>query len=233
MRIRAVVFDLFGTLVPEFPLSVWDGMLNGMASALGADRGAFRHAWTGTVVERQTGGFPDVASNLREIARRIGVEPTDAAIREATAVREEAYRRWFRPQPGAVEMLRWLKDKAYGTAVVSMCAPDAPTLWAASPLDGLIDVRVFSCEVGLRKPDPAIYLAATEGLGVAPAACLYIGDGSYRELTGAAASGMTPVRIVDPAATEAVLRPDVDDWQGREIRSLLEVVGLLEPAGGR
>ncbi len=67
---------------------------------------------------------------------------------------------------------------------------------------------------------------------MAPAACLYIGDGSYRELTGAAASGMTPVRIVDPAATEAVLRPDVDDWQGREIRSLLDVVRLLEPARG-
>jgi putative hydrolase of the HAD superfamily len=111
-----------------------------------------------------------------------------------------------------------------------MCAPDTPALWHASPLGGSIDVLVFSSEVGLRKPGAAIYLAATERLGVEPGACLYVGDGSYRELSGAAAVGMTPVRIVDPAEGEAVLRPDRDHWQGTAIRSLAEVRTLLEPS---
>lgn len=231
-RIRAVLFDLFGTLVPEFPLAVWDGMLDGMASALGAGRAAFRHTWADTVVERQTGVFPDVGSNLREIARRMGLDPQEAAVGRAIGIREEAYRTWFRPQPGAVEILRWLRGHAHGTAVVSMCAPDAPALWAASPLGGLVHVEVFSCDVGLRKPDPAIYLTAAEGLGVAPAECLYVGDGSYRELSGAAAVGMTPVRIADPDEGTEMLRPDVDDWRGPEIRSLLEIRGLLEAGEG-
>jgi putative hydrolase of the HAD superfamily len=100
-RIRAVVFDLFGTLVPEFPLSVWEGMLDGMATALGADRNAFRRAWAETVVERQTGGFPDVESNVREIVRRVGVEPRGEAIRRAIEIRERSYHTSFRPQPGA------------------------------------------------------------------------------------------------------------------------------------
>ena len=52
-------------------------------------------------------------------------------------------------------------------------------------------MTVFSSEVGLRKPGyPAIYLAASEGLGVSPQACLYCGDGAYGELTGAATVGM-------------------------------------------
>lgn len=227
-RIHAVVFDLFGTLVPEFPLPVWVGMFEGMAAALGADTDAFREAWEDTVLERQTGGFADVAANLREICRRLGRTPSDAQIAHALDVRATLYRAWFRPQVGAVETLRWLRGRAVGTALVSMCAPDAPALWAASPLGGLVDVLVFSCEVGLRKPDPAIYLAATDRLGLPPAECLYIGDGSYRELSGAEAVGMTPMRIVDPAEEAEMLRPDRDDWVGREIRSLDEVPVILE-----
>lgn len=227
-RVRAVVFDLFGTLVPEFPLSVWDEMLRAMAAALGVDPATFREAWDGTVVERQTGRLPDVAANLREICRRLGVEPSQEAMRGALAVREARYRTWFRPQPGAVEILRWLRERRYATALVSMCAPDAPALWAASPLGGRVDVLVFSCEVGLRKPDPAIYLAAAEGLGVDPTECLYVGDGSYRELSGAAAVGMAPVRIVDPSEDAAVLRPDLDDWRGTRISSLPELRALVE-----
>lgn len=230
-RIRAVVFDLFGTLVPEFPLPVWVGMFEGMAAALGADAGAFRRAWEDTVLQRQTGRFPHVGANLREICGRLGLSPSDGRIADALEVRAALYRTWFRPQPGAVETLRWLRERGYGTALVSMCAPDAPALWATSPLGGLVDVLVFSCEVGLRKPDPAIYLAASDPLGLAPSECLYVGDGSYRELSGAEAVGMTPVRIVDPAEEAEMLRPDRDDWVGREIRSVDEVPGLLEGSG--
>lgn len=227
-RFRAIVLDLFGTLVPEFPLSVWAGMIEGMAAAVGADIAAFRRGWEDTVVERQTGGFPDVASNVREICRRLDLRPSNARVADALEVRAALYRTWFRPQPGAVDLLRWLHERGYRSALVSMCAPDAPALWAASPLGGLVDVLVFSCEVGLRKPDPAIYLAASDRLGVTPADCLYVGDGSYRELSGAAAVGMTPVRIVDPSEEAEMLGFDRDDWLGREIRSLLEVRAVLE-----
>ncbi len=230
MRLRAVVFDLYGTLVPEFPLSRWDAMFAGMAAELGADLAAFRAAWDGTIVERQTGALGAVGENVRVICERIGLRPSAEALERALEVRAAMYRERFRPQPGAVESLGWLRERAYRTALVSMCAPDTPALWHASPLSGLIDVLVFSSEVGLRKPDPAIYLAASDGMGVDPSECLYVGDGSYGELTGAAAVGMTPVRIVDPAEDGAVLRPDRDDWEGTQIRSVAEVRSLLEPS---
>jgi putative hydrolase of the HAD superfamily len=230
-RLEAVVFDLYGTLVPEFPLSRWDAMFEGMAAALGADLGAFRAAWEGTIVERQTGVLGDVAENVRVICERIGLEPRAGSLARSLEVRAAMYRDLFRPQPSAVETLRWLREHGYPAALVSMCAPDTPALWHASPLGGLVDVLVFSSEVGLRKPDPAIYLAASDRLGVDPTACLYVGDGSNRELTGAAAVGMTPVRIVDPAEDGAVLRPDRDDWRGAEIRSLAEVPSLVPEQG--
>ena len=42
--------------------------------------------------------------------------------------------------------------------------------------DELFDAWVISSEVGLRKPDPAIYALAAERLGLAPAACVYVDD---------------------------------------------------------
>jgi epoxide hydrolase-like predicted phosphatase len=43
-------------------------------------------------------------------------------------------------------------------------------------LEELFDAWVISSEVGLRKPDPAVYELAAERLGLAPAACVFVDD---------------------------------------------------------
>jgi putative hydrolase of the HAD superfamily len=146
-------------------------------------------------------------------------------------VRRRLYRTHFVPQEGAVDVVRWVHDQGYRTALVSMCAPDAPQLWRASPFAGLIDVEVFSSEVGLRKPDPEIYRYASDALGVEPTRCLYVGDGSYGELRGAAAVGMHPVLLRDPGEVEgSMLRPGLEPWEGPTIASIADIRGLLEPS---
>jgi putative hydrolase of the HAD superfamily len=227
-RFEAVVFDLFGTLVYEFPRSDWDEWLETSAAVLEADPEAFRLAWAATSIDRQTGRAGGVEENLRTVAARAGAWPTDAQIAEALEVRSALYRKWFVPRPGAEEILRELRERAMPTALISMCAPDTPALWRASPLGGLIDVEVFSCEVGLRKPEPEIYLAAAERLEVEPASCLYVGDGAYAELSGASSVGMHAVMIRDPAEAEVeAMRPEAEDWSGPAIADLREIIALL------
>jgi putative hydrolase of the HAD superfamily len=227
-RFDAVVFDLFGTLVYEFPRSDWDDWLETTAAVLEADPEAFAGAWHATAIERQTGVAGTVDENLRTVAARAGAWPTDAQIAEALEARAELYRKWFVPRPGAEEILRELRERRMPTALISMCAPDTPTLWRASPLAGLIDVEVFSCEVGARKPEPEIYLAATERLHVEPGACLYVGDGAYAELTGASSVGMYAVLIRDPAEAEMeALRPEAEEWTGPTMAHLSEISSLL------
>jgi putative hydrolase of the HAD superfamily len=227
-RFDAVVFDLFGTLVYDFPRSDWEEWLETTAAVFEADAEAVANAWHATAIERQTGAGGSIDENLRTVAARAGAWPTDAQVAEALEARSALYRKWFAPRPGAEEILHELRERRVPTALISMCAPDTPPLWRASPLAALIDVEVFSCEVGLRKPEPEIYLAAAQRLQVEPTACLYVGDGAYAELTGAAAVGMHAVLIRDPAEIEGdALRPEAEEWTGPRIDDLREISALL------
>jgi len=224
----AVIFDLYGTLVPEFPKSEFYATVRRMAEVVGAEPGAFREQWDRTAIERQTGAYPaGMPENVRVICAALGLStPTDAIVAEALTSRDVMYERWFHPRPGAVEVLTELRARGVPTAVISMCAPDTPAMWRASPLGGLVDVEVFSSEVGLRKPEAAIYRYATERLGVQPGACLYCGDGAYGELTGATAVGMTAylIRPADLDVAESLTPQPEENWQGPVVADLREIL---------
>jgi len=226
-RYDAVIFDLFGTLVFESSRADWDAMHDASAATLQVDREAFHDAWVATAIDRQTGRVGDIAEHMRTLAARAGGWPEESQIAEVLELRAEWYRKWFQPRPGALEIVREMRDRRMPTALISMCAPDTPPLWRASPFAGLIDVEVFSCEVALRKPQPEIYLLACERLGVDASRCFYVGDGAYGELTGAAAVGMTAVLIRDPAdAGVEALRPEAEDWDV-VIEDLREISALV------
>ncbi len=227
-RFDAVVFDLFGTLVSEFPVADWNANLERLASIFGIEPDAFRRAWERTAIERQTGRLGDIRRNLMQNAILAGGRPAAEQLDAAVEVRNELYAKHFHPLAGALETVEWAREQAYRTALISMCAPDTPALWRASPFEGMLDVEVFSCESGLRKPDPGIYLAAADRLGVDPGRCVYVGDGSYGELRGAASTGMTAILVRDPDEVDGtMLRPELEPWDGLTIPRISELPGVV------
>jgi putative hydrolase of the HAD superfamily len=60
---------------------------------------------------------------------------------------------------------------------------------------------VLSSKVGIRKPDPEIYLGAARSVGVDPAECVYVGDNPIRDIEGAQAAGFGMVIILHEPAT--------------------------------
>ncbi len=68
----------------------------------------------------------------------------------------------------------------------------------------LFDGVVISGEVGLRKPDPAIYALGARAIGVEPDACVLVDDLIWN-LEPAQALGMATVHHTDPARTIAAL----------------------------
>ena len=83
MTAEAVVFDLFGTLVPEFSTSDFFGSVRDMARVLGADPDRFEDAWRQTAEARQTGVFATVEDNVRHICEALSVDPSDDAVATA------------------------------------------------------------------------------------------------------------------------------------------------------
>ncbi len=217
--------------MPEFPRTAFYETVAHMAATLDADPAAFRAAWDRTAVHRQTGVYADgMAGNVRAVCEEIGAAlPSVEAIEAALAPRAAMYRRWFHPRVGALEVLTELRAREMPTALISMCAPDTPAMWRASPLGGLVDVEVFSSEVGLRKPDTAIYRYATDRLGVDPAACIYCGDGAYGELTGASAVGMRAylIRPPDLDVAESLTPEREEDWRGPAVADLRDLLAFV------
>jgi putative hydrolase of the HAD superfamily len=229
---EAVVFDLFGTLVPEFDRDEFTETVRGMAECVGARLDAFEARWHETAIERQTGVFADIEENVRAICASLDVAVHDAALARAVALRSALYDGWFHPRDGAAETMRELKARGYRLALVSMCAPDAPARWRACDLARYVDAEVFSSETGLQKPHPSIYGAVCQSLRVEPRRCVYVGDGAYGELTGAAAFGMRAYLLRDPNVDrERQLIPDRDvAWRGEEIADLRDLLELLPGA---
>jgi len=78
-----------------------------------------------------------------------------------------------------VALIRHLRREGIKAGLLSNAPPgraratSAPDRWG---MEGLFDVQVFSYQVGALKPDPRVYRAALQALGVAPEETLFIDD---------------------------------------------------------
>jgi HAD superfamily hydrolase (TIGR01509 family) len=108
------------------------------------------------------------------------------------------------PYPDTVATLRGLSEQGVRTAVVSNIAFDIRPAFAAIGADGYVDEFVLSFEVGAVKPDPRIFTAALERVGVAAADAVMVGDSEEAD-GGATAVGCDFI-LVDPLPTTE--RPD-------------------------
>ena len=208
----AVVFDLWGTLVP-LPASVRRRGIEVMTPILGAPLDEFRAAWEAAWEERATGPLEAV---VHRVCQRLDVPVNETQVQAALAARRNVHAASFHARDDAVETLSALKAAGVRIGLMTNCSSDTPHLWAASPLAPLVDAAVFSSVESVMKPSPVFYLRLCERLDLPASACLYLGDGSDDELAGAAAVGMTPV-LLD---AEDTVTPR---WDGRRVGALQDV----------
>ncbi len=138
-------------------------------------------------------GTVTAAGFQAEIGALLGVAPAGLLARMFATMR---------PEPAMLEAVRGLRRAGVRTALVS-------NSWG---VDGypkelfrdLFDAVVISGDVGLRKPDPEIYLLAAAKIGLDPAECVFVDD-LPGNLKPAARLGMAVIRHTAAAATIAEL----------------------------
>ena len=92
-----------------------------------------------------------------------------------------------------IDVLKKLKDNDIKLGLISNADVIDCKYWNQSQLSPIFDDVIFSCNVGMLKPDRKIYELAMQHLNVLPSECLFVGDGGSNELCGAKSVGMKTV----------------------------------------
>lgn len=192
--IKAVLFDLFETLITESP--VQPTRASSLGDTLGLQQEAFRIEWKARR-PRVVLGQLSFADALTEISKTLTGRVDIATIQRIRKqrIREKAAA-YARIDEEVMALISDLRRHGVGLAVISNCFSEDVLAWSTCPLAREFQCTAFSFAEGVAKPAPEIYLRAVSRLGVEPATAVFIGDGGDNELAGAAHAGLRAFRAI-------------------------------------
>ena len=192
--IKVVIFDLFETLITEWVSDKYTSAK--CATDLGVDNILFREVWESLHTQMYTGTCT-YENALMKICEAAGKSLTPDKLALCSNKRHKAKAQCFSYRhDDIVKMLESLRLNGIKLAMCSNCFSEEADTLRESVLCGYFDAVILSYETGYAKPDERIYRLCTDRLGVNPSECIYVGDGGSRELYGADAVGMKPVRAM-------------------------------------
>jgi HAD superfamily hydrolase (TIGR01509 family) len=190
--IKAVLFDLYETLITESHVA--PTRASSLGHALGLERQAYRAEWRARR-PRIVLGELSFADALTEISQTlVGTVDTAAVQRICQQRSREKAAAFAHPDDQVMTLVTDLGRRGIGLGVVSNGFREDVLPWTDCSLASAFGCTAFSCEDGVAKPDPEIYLRAMRRLGVQPQTTVYIGDGGDNELTGAEQAGLRAFR---------------------------------------
>ncbi len=177
---RAVIFDLYGTLL----------------EAVKDEHLFLKLARRSPIPVRQALQTAMTTDNptLESYAQRVNVVELDN-IKELERSLTGSVN-LVKPYDDAFETLELLKSLGIKIGLISNLATPYKKPFFDCGLDKYIDTAIFSCDFGVMKPDPGIYLHIAEALDVNVNEMLMIGDHYRSDVVGATNVGMKAIQIV-------------------------------------
>ena len=189
MTIRAVLFDYAGVLTssPWAALAATGG--GDLELVIGSYEEDTDHPWH--QVERGEMKIVDWMTAVKELGDAKGVavdfSPLAALLGDMTV------------HDPIVDHVRALRDQGYKLALVTNNVREGSAAWRSMvPVDELFDVVIDSSEVGMRKPNPAIYQHALDALGGIPPEEAVFLDDSPGNVEGAKRAGLHAILVETP-----------------------------------
>ena len=183
---RGIFFDLWGTLiynVPRYKREDYDVI----ARQVGRPAEEIWRKWSSYGPDTLRGKLKSGEERARKVLADLGC-PLEAAEAMAHFEAENLAGKVLFYE-GVPEMLAELRRRGYKTCLISNCNYLTPAVVDRVGLPGMLDEIVLSINVGLVKPEKAIYQLAADHLGLTTADCLFVGDGGDGELDGARNAG--------------------------------------------
>lgn len=192
MPYKAVIFDLFETLITEWGHKKYTK--NELCADLNIRRDDFDTYWNEKTSAQYLGTIT-FQESLQYVCEKCGQTITPIQIETITAKRIQTKSDCFNYiLPEVFDLLEQIKAMGLKTAIVSNCSSEEVEVLRESKLCDFFDEIILSYEVGMKKPDTCIYEEAAKRLGVFAHECLFVGYGGSNELFGAKDAGMKPVQ---------------------------------------
>lgn len=201
--IKAIFFDAGGTLLHLDSVYIRDLLRTELNVELSLERFARAESLAmARVAELVASGAGSTEQLKREFYSTLlpetGVceEKLSAAVDCAFKLaREEML--WRKTEDGTAAALEELKKRGYILGVVSNSDGRIERAFEQAGLTSIFDFFIDSFNVGVEKPDPEIFLLATERAMVAPEQAAYVGDLYWVDVVGARSAGLLPI-LYDP-----------------------------------
>ncbi|MEJ0000891.1 MAG: HAD-IA family hydrolase [Verrucomicrobiota bacterium] len=208
-RIRAIVFDVGGTLLyPADPVGETYSVFArkyGVKLPAEATTTAFREAFK-SLSPRSKGAVPRDGNDRAWWKQVVAKSTIDKAFPDPAAFEaffEDVYLHFAKPDawglyPEALEVLEELRDRELDLAVLSNWDARLHTVLDGCGLGEYLPNRFISAELGWEKPDSAIYRHVTESLRLPPGALLCVGDDPKNDVEGPKRAGWQALQIERP-----------------------------------
>lgn len=192
--IEAGIFDVGGVLIGDTSAA----MVRDVVETLQIERGAFAAAWRelGPLLGSGQGEEDEFWRRFVAATGARGMPPAPPA--ESLFVRE--YARGWREQREVLDLVARLRRAGIRTAALSNTIAPHVAYMLGRDLFRDFDVRVFSNEVGVSKPDPRIYAHTLRLLDLEdrPQAAFFVDD-RQENVDAACRLGIRGVLFADPA----------------------------------
>jgi len=208
-RIRAVVFDVGGTLLyPADPVGETYAKYArkcGVKLAPEATETAFREAFR-SCSPRAKGAVPRDGNDRAWWKQVVAKSTIDKAFPDPAAFEaffEDVYQFFAKPDawgiyPEVLEVLEDLRDREIDLCVLSNWDARLHTVLDGGPLGEYFNNRFISAELGWEKPDPAIYRHVVESMRIKPEAILSVGDDAKNDIEGPKRAGWQTLQVERP-----------------------------------
>ena len=241
MKYKAVLFDLFGTLIlmDEFKaeLEEWLGRFHECLQPHGLivsresfDEVCFANLEKDIPVETE-GGLTIFEHRVSAICTHLGLQVMTADIKSTVGSLLEIWNKYAVLDPDCHPLLEKLVQR-YSLGIVSNFdhPPYIRRILRDLDLNKYFSMVVISGDHDFKKPDPRIFHLALEELDIEPGDAIYLGD-SEEDIIGSRYAGIEPILIqrdIDLNGIPEVFKKEYAKTDVITIGKLPEIIKVLE-----
>jgi HAD superfamily hydrolase (TIGR01662 family) len=130
-------------------------------------------------------------------------------------------------KPTVIELSK--RGYILGIIANTISETEIPDWLEADGLRQYFKALVLSSKLGIRKPNPEVYLEAARQAGVEPARCAYVGDNPVRDVPGAKSAGFKMVVILIEPVTLNKEPPKVKERPDFIIYKFGDLLNIFSP----